>query len=148
METGQYFLLGSTAGEYLIWFSSINIFLPRKKKKPNNFVQEINIAEQENFEAERQRLCLRQQAASEEELGLAAGCSKLIQFANPQSAPLSWELLGAVSSPGLSSPNPELTAGPGSGCGCRGCSLPVRCLFPSSAAPQGALCISLRLAPN
>lgn len=35
-------------------------------------MQEINIAEQENFEAERQWLCLRQQAASEEELGLAA----------------------------------------------------------------------------
>lgn len=69
-------------------------------------------------------------AASEEELGLAAACSQLIQFVNPQSELLSWELLGAVNSLGLCSPNPEPTPGPGSGCGCRGCSLLVWRLLP------------------
>lgn len=70
--------------------------------------------------------------------GAGVSSSQLMQFVNPQSAALSWELLGAGNSPGLSSPNPEPRAAPGSGCGCRGCSLLVWWLFPSSATLQGA----------
>lgn len=43
-------------------------------------------------------VCPRQQASSAVALGSAVGCSQLIQFANPQAALLSWELLGAVNS--------------------------------------------------
>lgn len=38
-------------------------------------------------------VCPRRQASSAVGLGLALGCSQLIQFANPQAARLSWEQL-------------------------------------------------------
>lgn len=80
--------------KFFICFSSANKLLSKKK----NSMQEINIAKQEEFAMESEVPCPRRQAPSAVGLGLAVGCSQLIQFANPRAALPSWELPVPVNS--------------------------------------------------
>lgn len=134
METSQYFLLENTAVEYLIFFPLLICSFPPKK---TNFMQEINIAEQENLEAK--KAVFVPKAASEEELGLAAACSQLIQFVNPQSELLSW----GCEQPGALQPKPRAHSRSRLWLWLQRV-LSARVV----AAPQGALWISFQLAPN